>query len=108
MLLHCFIQDERKVNNIDFGIMMTPGLVVSCIAFFFVQHLRSKLQKERVGADLYKSLKIGGKIDGLALQIKDGARAFLVEEYKVRHVDIFRKETRMWTKLSVVKNAPSQ
>ena len=62
--------------------MMLPGILVSVVAFFFVQHLKGKLARERVGADLFKSKGIGGKLDGLSLQIKEGARAFLVEEYR--------------------------
>lgn len=62
--------------------MMLPGIIVSLVAFLFVKFLKVKLMRERVGKDLYASKKIGGKLDALSLQIKEGARAFLVEEYK--------------------------
>ena len=42
----------------------------------------SKLKANRVGADLVKSKGIGHKLDMLAKQIQDGAKAFLEEEYK--------------------------
>jgi len=48
----------------------------------FTQPQVSKLKAHRVGADLVKSKGIGHKLDMLAKQIQDGAKAFLEEEYK--------------------------
>ena len=59
-----------------------PGIIVSVVALGFMKYLESKVMAARTGKDLMKSKKIGGKLDLLAGQIQEGARAFLMEEYK--------------------------
>jgi inorganic pyrophosphatase len=55
-----------------------PGLVAGGVfAPIFVLALYTKLKKKHVGKDIDKPL-----IDELATQVKSGAKAFLVEEYK--------------------------
>lgn len=62
--------------------MVFPGIISSLFAFLFITWLHTNLLNEPIGEDLFKAKKIGGKLDFLAKQIKDGAKAFLAEEYR--------------------------
>ena len=62
--------------------VVLPGIIASAVAIIFINYLYGKLMAERVGKDLMRDKKMGGKLDFLALQIQDGAKAFLQEEYK--------------------------
>jgi len=74
--------DNAEDCSFSRGAIVLPGIIASVLAFFFIYWLVTKLMAHRVGKDLVKSKGIGGKLDFLALQIQDGAKAFLQEEYK--------------------------
>ena len=53
-----------------------PSIVASACSFVFISFLYAKLAKYKIGKDIGKP-----RIDELALEIKDGAIAFLKTEY---------------------------
>merc|ERR1719238_1760508 len=63
--------------NIEAWQMAVPGVIASFCAFLFIVVQRNKLMSKPVGKDIGFP-----KLDELALQIKNGAQAFLKEEYK--------------------------
>lgn len=75
--------------------MVLPALVMSAIAGVFIMYLRNKLMKAPTGKDLVESTKggdgppMGEQLDKLSKQIKDGAEAFLKEEYKYLTAFVF-------------------
>jgi len=72
--------DAADLSNAE---MVAPALVGAAFAFLFIIFLHGKLMAYPVGKDLVaKRGGMGKKLDHLSKQIKDGARAFLLEEYK--------------------------
>eukprot|EP00616_Rhizochromulina_sp_CCMP1243_P005949 CAMPEP_0118965760 /NCGR_PEP_ID=MMETSP1173-20130426/3287_1 /TAXON_ID=1034831 /ORGANISM="Rhizochromulina marina cf, Strain CCMP1243" /LENGTH=789 /DNA_ID=CAMNT_0006914423 /DNA_START=277 /DNA_END=2646 /DNA_ORIENTATION=- len=69
-------------KEISVIIQVLPALILSVAAFGFILFLLKKLQTFKVGADLVKEKGVGHRLDRLSGQIKDGAKAFLSEEYK--------------------------
>ena len=69
--------DDVATANIQAWQMAVPGIIASFCAFLFIIVQRNKLMSKPVGKDIGFP-----KLDELALQIKNGAQAFLKEEYK--------------------------
>ena len=69
--------DDVATANIEAWQMAVPGVIASFCAFLFIVVQRNKLMSKPVGKDIGFP-----KLDELALQIKNGAQAFLKEEYK--------------------------
>ena len=69
--------DDVATANIQAWQMAVPGVIASFCAFLFIVVQRNKLMSKPVGKDIGFP-----KLDELALQIKNGAQAFLKEEYK--------------------------
>ena len=69
--------DDVATANIQAWQMAVPGIIASFCAFLFIVVQRNKLMSKPVGKDIGFP-----KLDELALQIKNGAQAFLKEEYK--------------------------
>lgn len=59
-------------------IIVAPALAAFVVALLFAFYLYCKLRKAKTGTDIGKP-----KIDALAKRIKEGAKAFLREEYKI-------------------------
>jgi inorganic pyrophosphatase len=72
--------------------VVLPAFALAAVACIFIMYLHNILKKARVGKDLVESTTasgaesgtgpMGGELDKLSKQIKDGAKAFLMEEYK--------------------------
>jgi inorganic pyrophosphatase len=72
------------VFKIDQGWQIVlPGFIGFAICLAFVVALKMHLAKQKTGKDFTADPEKGAKIDNLAAQVKSGARAFLMEEYKI-------------------------
>jgi len=63
--------------------IVLPGFIGFAICLAFVVALKMHLAKQKTGKDFTEDPVKGAKIDIIAAQIKSGARAFLMEEYKI-------------------------